>query len=132
MAKPLHLVFRSGCLVSVLAPIIAAVLYPRANWLFWFVLVGIALLIYIAINTKPPAPQEVANLADRILSGTCGKWDVDDYEHINPKDPQVRELWQRTMTIGGLPEEWPRLDEEAKIQMRNIISSITQLDATGR
>jgi hypothetical protein len=94
MKKTPQFVFNSGCLVSVLAPVIGFVLYPRAKWLFAFVLVG---------------------------------YDVDDYEHLNPKDPRLRELWRKSMVVGGLPEEWVRLDEAKKNELRDIIRSLRQL-----
>jgi len=130
MKRASQFVFRSGCLVSVLAPIISVVLYPRAKWLFGFALVSVALLLFIILTTKKPTAQDVADLADRLLVGSSGNWDVDDYEHIKPKEPQIQELWQRTMTVGGLPEEWPRLDEETKNEMRDIIRKIRQLGET--
>ena len=46
--------------------IIGAVLYPRAKWLFAFVLVGIALLAIAALTSKKPTPQEMADLAEGI------------------------------------------------------------------
>jgi hypothetical protein len=130
MKRASQFVFRSGRLVSVLAPIIAVVLYPRARWLFGFAAVGVALLLFIILTTKKPTAPDVAALAERLLSGSSGQWDVDDYGHINPKDPQVRELWERTMEVGGLPEEWPGLDEEKKNQIRDIIRSLKQLGVT--
>src|ERR1700756_4196486 len=101
MGKIAQFTFGSGCLVSVLAPIVGLVLYPRANWLFAFVFVGIALLLLNSFAAKPPTPREVADRAERLLNGDYGSYDVDDYEHLSPKDPQLRELWQRSMTVGG-------------------------------
>jgi len=66
MQRATQLIFRSGCLVSVLLLIIGAVLYPRAKWLFAFVLVGIALLAIAALTSKKPTPQEMADLAEGI------------------------------------------------------------------
>jgi hypothetical protein len=126
-SKATRLIFRAGCLVSVLGPLIAVVIYPRVNWLFGLLLVGIALLAIIALKSKNATPQEMAELAEGIVNGTSGAWDVDDYEHWNPKDAEVRTLWNRTMTLGGLPEEWVRLDEAQKNELRSIISTLRQL-----
>src|SRR5256885_7676923 len=93
---------RSGCLVSVLAPLIGFVLYPKANWLFAFVLVGIALIVLNVLTAKGPTPQELADRAECLLSGSSQGYDVDEYEHLNPKDPHLRELWHRSMA-GGRP-----------------------------
>lgn len=119
--------FGSGCLISVLAPIIGLFLYPSAKWLFAFVLVGIALVLLDILTKKPLTPQEVADRAERILNGSYGGYDVDDYEHLNPKNPQVRELWHTTLSVGGLPEEWVRLDEAKKNEVRELIRSLRQL-----
>jgi len=127
MKKAGQFMFGSGCLVSVLAPIIGLLLYPRAKWLFAFVLVGIALILLNILTTKALTPQEVADRAERLLSGSFGGYEVDDYEHLNPKDPQVRELWHRSMAVGGLPEEWVRLDEAKKNEVREIIRNLRQL-----
>ena len=126
-SKATRLIFRAGCLVSVLWPLIAVVIYPRVIWLFGLLLVGIALLAIIALKSKKATPQEMAELAEGIVNGTSGAWDVDDYEHWNPKDAEARTLWNRTMTLGGLPEEWVRLDEAQKNELRSIISTLRQL-----
>jgi len=83
---------RSGCLISVLAPLIGFALYPKANWLFAFVLVGIALIVLNVLTAKGPTPQELADRVERLLSGSSQGYDVDDYERLNPKDPQVRQF----------------------------------------
>jgi len=103
-SKATRLIFRAGCLVPVLWPLIAVVIYPRVIWLFGLLLVGIALLAIIALKSKKATPQEMAELAEGIVNGTSGAWDVDDYEHWNPKDAEARTLWNRTMTLGGLPK----------------------------
>lgn len=127
MKKIARFMFGSGCLVSVLAPLVGLVLYPRANWLFAFVVVGIALILLNILTAKPPTPQEVAERAERLLSGDYGGYNVDDYEHLNPRDPQLRELWQRSMAVGGLPEEWVRLNEAKRNEVREIIRDLRQL-----
>jgi len=85
------------------------------------------ILAIIALKSKKATPQEMAELAEGIVNGTSGAWDVDDYEHWNPKDAEARTLWNRTMTLGGLPEEWVRLDEAQKNELRSIISTLRQL-----
>jgi hypothetical protein len=116
MEKALYPAFRLGCLVSVIGPIIAVVIYPRANWLFAFLLLGIALIGVGIVTRKQPTPTEIAERAERLLDGSCSGWDVDDYEHLNPKNEQLKDLWRRTMSIGGLPEEWTRLDERRRAE----------------
>ena len=125
-SKVTQAIFRAGCLVAVLGPLLAVVLYPRVNWLFACLVVGIALLEIAGLKIKDTTPEEMAELAEGILNGASGAWDVDDYEHLNPKDPEVRTLWIRTMTVGGLPEEWVRLDEAQKSEMRSIICTLRQ------
>jgi hypothetical protein len=125
--KAPEFIFNSGCLLSVLAPVIGLVLYPRAKWLFAFVLVGIALILFNILTAKAPTPQELADRAECLLGGNYGGYDVDDYEHLNPKDLRLRELWRKSMVVGGLPEEWVRLDEAKKNELRDIIRSLRQL-----
>jgi hypothetical protein len=129
MKKTGQFLFGSGCLVSVLAPIIGLLLYPRAEWLFAFALVGIALILLNILTTKAPTPQEVADRAESLLNGPFGGYEVDDYEHLNPKNPQVRDLWHRSLAVGGPPEEWVRLDEAKKNELREIIRNLKQLSA---
>jgi len=111
----------------VLTPVLAIVLYPKAKWLFAFVLIGIALLVFNILTTKDTTPQELADHAERLLSGTGGAWDVDDYEHLNPKDPALKDLWRSTMAVGGLPEEWVRLGEGKQNEIREIIRKLRQM-----
>ena len=122
---------RSGCLITVLAPLVGVILYPRAKWVFAFALAGLALLIIDSLLLKrvDPAPNVVADDAERLLKGTFSGWEVDDYEHLNPRDPRVRELWRRTIDVGGLPEEWVRLDESKKDELRDIIRTLRRLPA---
>ena len=119
--------FGFGCLLSILGPLIAIVFYPRANWLFSFALIGIAVIVAIQLLAPDPTPVEVADRAEQLLKGTCGGWDVDDYEHLNPHEPQLRDLWRRTMEVGGLPEEWPRLDDTEKSLVRELIAKMRAL-----
>jgi hypothetical protein len=131
MKKVLYPLFRVGCLVSLIAPIIAIVLYPRANWLFGFLLLGLALLVIGEVTRKQPRPTEVADRAERLLDGNCHGWDVDVYEHLNPKNPQLEDLWRQTMGIGGLPEEWGKLDDGKKNALRAVIQEIRRIDRGG-
>jgi hypothetical protein len=127
MSPAVHLGIRAALLVSVLGPILALVLYPRAKWLFAFALIGLALVIFQIFTAKEPTPQEIAERAERILSGTYGAWDVDDYEHLNPKTPAVHDLWRSTMSVGGLPEEWVRLDTTQQSEIREIIGRLREM-----
>jgi hypothetical protein len=121
------LVARIGCLVSIAAPLVALLLYPRARWLFAFPLIGVLILVLLTRFSKDPSPIAVADHAQRLLDGTGGGWDVDDYEHLNPREPQLRELWQNTMKIGGLPEEWTTLNKDRTNELQNIIRAIRGL-----
>lgn len=135
MKKVLHPVFRIGCLVSVIGPIIAIAIYPRANWLFAFLLLGIAFVVLGVVTLKRPTPTEVADRAEQLLdgdSGSYGRWAVDDYEHLKPKGEQLKDLWRRTMSIGGLPEEWTGLDDDTKSRIREVIAEIKRLEPPGQ
>jgi hypothetical protein len=127
MRNDKKIVFGAGCLVSVMAPITGIVLYPRANWLFAFVGLGIALILFSILRRKGPTPQEVAERAERLLNGSSVGWDVDDYEHLRPKEPELRDLWRKTMTLGGLPEEWVQLDDARKRDLEGVIRAIREL-----
>ncbi len=76
---------------------------------------------------KPFTPQDLANQAERILGGQCLKWDVDTYEHYHPKDPTLEDLHGETMRF-GLPEEWFKLDDVQKIQLRGIIEQMRKVE----
>ena len=131
MKKLLQLTFRAGCLTSAIAPIVAIIVYPRANWLFAFPLIGVALIVFEVLTHKPPTPSEVADRAEHLLNGTHGCWDVDDYEHLRLKSGLLKNLWERTMSIGGgLPEKWAGLDDETKSKIREVITEIRRLDPT--
>lgn len=110
-----------------LASIAAIVLYPRANWLFVLALAWIALFAFAIFTDKGPPPLEVADIAERLLVGRSHGRDVDDYENMNPRLPEVRDLWQETMRVGGRPEEWAGLDSERKNKMREIIEELRQV-----
>ena len=116
-----------GCLSAVAGPLLAVILYPRANWLFAFVLVGIAIIVLNGLLAKDPNPVDIADHAERLLNGTAQGWDVDHYEHLNPRSSALKELWQRSLDVGGLPEEWLRLDELRKAQLRQVIAELRKL-----
>ena len=132
MDKSAQLLSRSGCLASVLALLGFVVLYPRAKWLFALVVLGIALAVLSTRFVKGPTPQAVADDIERLLSGNFGGWDVDDYENLNLRDPDVRELWRRSLEVGGLPEKWVRLDEKKKDGLQDIVRSLRQLGVSRR
>jgi hypothetical protein len=127
MRDPKNIVIGVGCLILVLAPVAGIVLYPKANWVLAFIVLGIALIALASLTRKDPSPEEVAQRAERLLNGTSAGWDVDDYEHLRPREPHLRELWQRTLALGGLPEEWVRLDDERKRELQSVICAIRQL-----
>jgi len=81
---------------------------------------------------RETTPEAVADDIERLLSGNYAAWDVDDYEHLNPRDRDLRELWRRSMQVGGLPEEWVRLDHEHKNELRDIVRHLKQLGAHGK
>src|SRR5579863_360888 len=115
-----------GCFTIVIAPLVAILLYPRANWLFAFVLVGIAVLVLGERLAKDPTPQALADEMERLLTGKFGGWDVDDFEHRKIRDPQLKEFWLRSLQ-GSAPEEWVGLDEEHKDRLRTVIRELRAL-----
>ena len=131
MRTILRPIFPLGCLASILAPIVAIILYPKANWLFAMPVVGIILIVVGIFTQRGPTPAEIADRAERLLDGNFAGWDVDDYEHAYPKDPRLKELWLKTMEIGGLPETWVNIGHEEKDILRKIIAEIrkTRVDA---
>lgn len=116
-----------GCLVSVLGPFLAVILYPRAKWLFGLVFIGFAILWLHRRFAKDPTPQALADQIERLLTGNYAGWDVDDFEMQSIRDPQLLELQRRSIHV-GLPEEWVKLDEERKNQLREIILELKKLD----
>jgi hypothetical protein len=58
-----------GCLTAVLGPLLVILLYPRANWLFAFVLLGIVVLVLNDRFAKDPTPQALADEIERLLTG---------------------------------------------------------------
>ncbi|MFZ0813985.1 MAG: hypothetical protein WAM78_00630 [Candidatus Sulfotelmatobacter sp.] len=79
---------------------------------------------------KPVKPKELADQAQRILSGECRRWDVDSYENRNPKDPKLKELHSATFHF-GLPERWAGLDDAQKNRLRGLIEEMRGLASNG-
>jgi hypothetical protein len=132
MSKATKSAFRLRCLVAVLAPFLAIVFYPRANWLFAFVLVGIAVLLLNHYLAKDPTPQELADYIERILTGKYSGMEVDEFEHRRIRDPQLEQFWRRSMKVSPhpCPEEWVGLDEERKDRLREVIRELRALGET--
>jgi len=78
---------------------------------------------------KAPTPKELADQAQRILSGECRKWDVDDYENAYLEHSKLRDLHSKTMSF-GLPEEWAKLDDAKKLKLLRVIEEISQLPSS--
>jgi hypothetical protein len=115
-----------GCLMSVVGPFVGFVLYPRARWLFAFVLIGFAVLWLNRRFAKDPTPQALADQIEHLLNGDYYGWDVDDFEMQSIRDPQLLDLHRKSMNVGS-PEQWVRLDEERKNQLREIILELRKL-----
>lgn len=119
--------FRFGCLVSLLGPVLGLLLYPRAKWLFALVFIGIAVLWLDHRIRKDPTPQELAGQIESLLIGDYGGYDVDAFEMQSIRDPHLQELHRRALTVGGLPEEWVKLSEDRKNQLRAIIEDLRNM-----
>jgi hypothetical protein len=61
-------------------------------------------------------------------NGSYGELEVDNFESQIIRDPQLRELWRRSMDIGGLPEKWVGLKEE---KMRSITRDHSEAERVG-
>ena len=129
MKRALKFASGLGCLISVAGPLVAVVLYPRHKWLFAFVLIGFAALWLNRRFAKDPTPQALADQIERLLTGNYAGWDVDDFEMQSIRDPKLQDLQRKSLNIGGLPEEWVKLDEERKNQLRGIIVELRKLDS---
>jgi len=77
---------------------------------------------------KPFTPQDLADLAQRILLGQDRGLDVDGYENYHAKDPKLQYLHAQTLSF-GLPEEWIRLDEVQKSRLQAIIEQMRKVEA---
>jgi len=129
MKRALKFAFGLGCLISVAGPFLALVLHPRGKWLFAFILIGFAVLWLNRRLAKDPTPQALADQIERLLTGNYAGWDVDDFEMQSIRDPRLQDLQRRSINV-GLPEEWIKLDEERKNQLREIILELRKLDDT--
>jgi|SRR5438270_8434725 len=127
MKRVIKFAFGLGCLASVFGPVLAFLLYPKAEWLFGMVVIGPAVLWMNHRLAKHPTPQALADEIERLLTGNYGGWDVGDFENQSIRDPQLRDLHRRTLSIGARPEEWVGLDEERKDQLRKIIAELRTL-----
>jgi hypothetical protein len=56
--------------------------------------------------------------------------DVDDSEHLNPKQARPKDRWLKTMNIGGLPWEWAKLDHAEKDPLRSVIQLMRELGSS--
>jgi hypothetical protein len=61
------------------------------------------------------------------LTGNYAGWDVDDFEMQSIRDPQLQDFYRRCMNV-GLPEEWVKLNEEQKNELREVIAELRRLD----
>lgn len=53
--------------------------------------------------------QEVAELIEGFLNGTCGEWDWDDFISLKHEDPEIEEISVRCSKIAN---EFPSLQEK--------------------
>jgi hypothetical protein len=128
MNKAAKFVYPLGCWTSIVAPLLAIVLYPRAKWLFAFTLIGVAVLVLNHRLPKDPTPQALADQIERLLKGDSAGWDVENFEFQSIRNPQLREFHLRSMKVGGLPEGWINANEERKKQLREIIEHLRNLE----
>jgi hypothetical protein len=118
-----------GCLASILGPLAALILYPRANALFALILVGVAVIVVNVLLTKEPTPQEVADGIEHLMNGDNAGMEVDTFEHLRIRDPNVKGLWVRSIAVCGLPETWAALSDAEKDTLRHIIRELRQMSA---
>src|SRR4051812_32237949 len=120
MKRAAKLLSGLGCSISILAPLLALLIYPRANWLFWLALVGIAVLVLNHRFTKDPTPHALADEIERLLTGEYSGYAVEDFEYRSIRDPHLKEFRRKSMDVAR-PEDWMRLGEEQKHELREII-----------
>jgi hypothetical protein len=124
MGKAIKLGSGVGCALGVLGPLTAVILYPRGKWLFAFALVGVGVLVLNHLLAKDPSAATLADQIEAFLNGKSAGWDVDDFEHQQISNPQLRASWRRSMEIGGLPEQWGGLDEEKKKELCDLVRNL--------
>jgi hypothetical protein len=127
MRPAVRIAFRLGCLISVLAPVFAIIIYPRAKWLFALIFLGIAILWLDRRLAKDPTPTVLADQIERLLTGNYAGWDVDDFEMQHIRNPILKDFHRKCMSI-GLPEEWPKLSQEQKDQLQRVIAELRQME----
>ena len=123
MKRALKVAAGVGGLTSVGGPLLALILYPKAKWLFAFVLVGFAVLWLNGRLAKDPTPQALADQIERLLEGNFAGWDVDDFERQGIRSPQLKALYLKARSF-GLPEEWINLDGQKKSQLQGIVEEL--------
>ena len=72
----------------------------------------------------------MADEIERLLNGDYHGFAVDSFEHWGIRDPKLKKLWLKSMRIGGLPEEWVRLEEHKKSQLRKVTQELRELGQT--
>ncbi len=127
-SKVTSFVSRTGCLLSIVGLVGALLMYPRAKWLFLLPLAVVVLVVLGACFKRQPDPRAVGDFVERLLNGDIGGYDVDDYEILKPRDAALRDLWRKTMEVGGSPEGWVRLDDERKNELRDLAQQMKRLD----
>jgi hypothetical protein len=121
-----------GFVMSVAAPLLGLLLYPRAEWLFALVLPGVAIFVLLSRFAPDPTPIGIATQIERLLNRRgFEEWDVDDFECLRIRDPQLKQLWLKAMGISPRPpEEWGLLNEAEKYKMCEVIRQLRALART--
>jgi len=114
MHRVVKFAYTFGCLAAIAGPLLAFLL-------------GFGVLWLDHRFAKDPTPGLLADQIERLLTGSYAGWDVDNFETQSIRDPRLQDLHRRTMSVGGLPEEWVRLSEERKNQLREIIKELRNL-----
>src|SRR5947209_17734990 len=118
MKRVIKFAFGLGCLASVFGPVLAFLLYPKAEWLFGMVVIGPAVLWMNHRLAKHPTPQALADEIERLLTGDYGRWGVGDFENQRIRNCQVEDLPPDAQRILARLDEWVVLDEERKDHFR--------------
>jgi hypothetical protein len=96
--------------------------------MFALVLLGFAVLWWDHRFRKDPTPQLLADQIELLLTGSYAGSEVDDFETQSIRDPELKDLHRKSLIVGGLPEEWLKLPEPQKAQLREIIHELRNLD----
>jgi hypothetical protein len=107
MKKVVKLASGFGCLISVIGPILALITYPRAKWLFAFILIGFAVLWLNRRFANDPTPQALADQIENLLNGHCyGCRRFRDAGHsrssVTTSSLQVYESWWASRGMGEI------------------------------